>query len=89
MFPILFIEEVLEYVFFLIITGQTITCTNPYASLTVCFYNTGDVVGDTVRVILIMLINRKCISVVFVNSVISGKPHIAPFILIDGKHRTL
>ena len=51
--------------------------------------NAGDVVGDAVGVVFIVLIYGKCVSVVLVDAVVGGEPHIAELVLRYGEDRAL
>lgn len=86
---VLFEEEVLELVFFLVIIRQTVAGADPYTPLAVGHNNAGDVVGDAVGVVFIVLIYGKCVSVVLVDAVVGGEPHIAELVLRYGEDRAL
>ena len=86
---VLFEEEVLELVFFLVIIRQAVAGADPYTPLAVGHNNAGDVVGDAVGVVFIVLIYGKCVSVVLVDAVVGGEPHIAELVLRYGEDRAL
>ena len=87
--PLLFVEEISEFILLFIIIWQTIPRADPNPSLTVSLYDSRNVISDAVRIIFIMLINCKWIPIVLVYSVISCEPHIASLVLIDREYSTL
>ena len=89
MLAVFFEEEVLELVFFLVIIRQTVASADPYTPLAVGHNNAGDVVGDAVGVVFIVLIYGKRVSVVLVDAVVGGEPHIAELVLRYGEDRAL
>ena len=75
--------------FFLVIIRQAVAGADPYTPLAVGHNNAGDVVGDAVGVVFIVLIYGKCVSVVLVDAVVGGEPHIAELVLRYGEDRAL
>ena len=89
MLAVLFIEKVLEFVFLLVVVRKAVAGTDPHAPFAVGHHDTGYIVGDAVRVVLVVLINGECVSVVFVDAVVSGEPHIPELILRYGEYCAL
>ena len=88
-FAFFLVEEISEFVFFFVIIWQTIPRTDPDTSLTVSFYDSWNVISNTVRILFIMLINCKWIPVILVYSIIGREPHITSLVLIDRKYGAL
>ena len=86
---VLFIGKVLEFILVLIVVRQSVASTDPHASLAVGHDNAGYVVGNAVRVVLIVLVDCERVSIVFIDTVISGKPHIPELVLCYGEYGAL
>ena len=72
-----------------VVQRQAFAGAHPYSSGTVHHNAARGIAGDTGRVAVRMTVHRKVIAIEFIQSIGSGKPHIAFSVLIDGKDRTV
>ena len=73
----------------MIIKRQAFSRSYPYPVIIVNDDTTGYIAGYTLRILILMPVDSKIITVIFIKSVISGKPQIAFFILIDSENGTM
>ena len=65
----------------MIIKRQAFSRSYPYPVIIVNDDTTGYIAGYTLRILILMPVDSKIITVIFIKSVISGKPHISLSVL--------
>eukprot|EP00825_Cyclidium_porcatum_P022895 TRINITY_DN25165_c0_g1_i1.p2 TRINITY_DN25165_c0_g1~~TRINITY_DN25165_c0_g1_i1.p2 ORF type:complete len:117 (-),score=15.06 TRINITY_DN25165_c0_g1_i1:77-427(-) len=75
------VNEIDKVILLNIIARQSFTRTNPKYTFTIELQRTSNITGNTMRIGIIVSINGKRIAIIFIQAIVSSKPHIPYFIL--------